>query len=156
MHHWWKWDISQTNDRNKKYEFIQMVSPIKSWVLYQHFLQPYNPCVSSLSPPLSYCLFNKCRWPFHLSKDYVCGVLLSRSCRAMCICLLARYSANKLPLWKHLNIEYDRRCNKIRLMVSPDTPTQGLSLSVPPHPPPPLEVYIRPKSSRRLNSTVQL
>lgn len=83
-------------------------------------------------------------------KDSVCDGLLSRSRRAMCICLLAHYLANKLPLWKHLNIKYDRRRNEIRFRVSPDTPTWGPSLSVAP------EVYTHPKSSRRLNSTVQL
>lgn len=133
------WDKKQ----NKKFS-VAICSHFSSHSCISAFLS------LSLSPLITRCLLYKCRWPFHLSKDYVCNGLLSRSRGVMCICLLAYYSANKLPLWKHLNIKYDRRCNKIRFRVSPDTPTWGPSLSVAP------QVYIHTKSSRRLNSTVQL
>lgn len=80
----------------------------------------------SLSPsPSLFALLRHCLRPFHLSADYVCGGLLSRSCTAMCIGLLAHYWANKLPLWKHPNIKYDGRCNEIRFRGSPDTQTWG-------------------------------
>lgn len=93
---------------------------------YSHVFLTFSLSPSpSLFALLRHCLFNKCTWPFHLSADYVCGGLLSRSCTATCIGLLAHYWANKLPLWKHPNIKYDSRCNKIRFRGSPDTQTWG-------------------------------